>query len=278
MRLQFLALALTSIVGSASAGEINDYSCRNSNNSNPIVFLHGLGATFYEDLNFMQAWLQTQGYCTYAKTYGDYTGFPFVGGLKPIADSASEIAAYIKEVKEETGAEKVDLVGHSEGAFQSLYVPKFEDGIAEIVERVVALAPPTRGTTFIGLYNLAYILGDASRELVGKVLKLFGCPACDELGPDGDAVDKLNDGEPIVQKGIKVTVIASKYDEMVTPTTTSFVHEEGVNNVWVQDVCPADPVGHIGEAYDLNVWNLVKNALDDQPDRESFCVIGSPGK
>ncbi|BCS28132.1 esterase/lipase family protein [Aspergillus puulaauensis] len=278
MRLQFLALALTSIVGSASAGEINDYSCRNSNNSNPIVFLHGLGATFYEDLNFMQAWLQTQGYCTYAKTYGDYTGFPFVGGLKPIADSASEIAAYIKEVKEETGAEKVDLVGHSEGAFQSLYVPKFEDGIAEIVERVVALAPPTRGTTFIGLYNLAYILGDASRELVGKVLKLFGCPACDELGPDGDAVDKLNDGEPIVQKGIKVTVIASKYDEMVTPTTTSFVHEEGVNNVWVQDVCPADPVGHIGEAYDLNVWNLVKNALDDQPDREFFCVIGSPGK
>lgn len=278
MRLQFLALALTSIVGSASATEINDYSCRNSNNSNPIVFLHGLGATFYEDLNFMQAWLQTQGYCTYAKTYGDYTGFPFVGGLKPIADSASEIAAYIKEVKEETGAEKVDLVGHSEGAFQSLYVPKFEDGIAEIVERVVALAPPTRGTTFIGLYNLAYILGDASRELVGKVLKLFGCPACDELGPDGDAVDKLNDGEPIVQKGIKVTVIASKYDEMVTPTTTSFVHEEGVNNVWVQDVCPADPVGHIGEAYDLNVWNLVKNALDDQPDREFFCVIGSPGK
>lgn len=278
MRLQFLALALTSIVGSASASEINDYSCRNSNNSNPIVFLHGLGATFYEDLNFMQAWLQTQGYCTYAKTYGDYTGFPFVGGLKPIADSASEIAAYIKEVKEETGAEKVDLVGHSEGAFQSLYVPKFEDGIAEIVERVVALAPPTRGTTFIGLYNLAYILGDASRELVGKVLKLFGCPACDELGPDGDAVDKLNDGEPIVQKGIKVTVIASKYDEMVTPTTTSFVHEEGVNNVWVQDVCPADPVGHIGEAYDLNVWNLVKNALDDQPDREFFCVIGSPGK
>lgn len=278
MRLQFLALALTSIVGSASASEINDYSCRNSNNSNPIVFLHGLGATFYEDINFMQAWLQTQGYCTYAKTYGDYTGFPFVGGLKPIAESASEIAAYIKEVKEETGAEKVDLVGHSEGAFQSLYVPKFEDGIAEIVERVVALAPPTRGTTFIGLYNLAYILGDASRELVGKVLKLFGCPACDDLGPDGDAVDKLNDGEPIVQKGIKVTVIASKYDEMVTPTTTSFVHEEGVNNVWVQDVCPADPVGHIGEAYDLNVWNLVKNALDDQPDREFFCVIGSPGK
>lgn len=75
-----------------------------------------------------------------------------------------------------------------------------------------------------------------------------------------------------------MTVIASKYDEMVTPTTTSFVHEEGVNNVWVQEVCPADPVGHIGEAYDLNVWNLVKNALDDEPDREFGCVIGSPGK
>lgn len=278
MRLQFLLTLASIALGSASASDINDYSCRSSNNSNPIVFLHGLGATFYEDINFMQGWLQKQGYCTYAATYGDYTGFPFVGGLKAIEESASEVAAYIKEVKEETGAEKVDLVGHSEGAFQSLYVPKFEEGISEIVERIVAIAPPTRGTTFIGLFNLAYILGDASRELIGKVLKLVGCPACDDLGPDGDAVDRLNDGEPIVQKGNKLTVIASKYDEMVTPTSTSFVHEKGVNNVWVQDACPADPVGHIGEAYDLNVWNLVKNALDDEPDREFFCVLGSPGK
>ncbi|KAI9368330.1 secreted lipase [Aspergillus egyptiacus] len=268
-----LPLALPSL-----AIGINDFSCRSTVHPNPVIFLHGLGATYYEDLNFLQYWLQNQGYCTYAETYGDHDGFPLLGGLKPIAESAGEIASYVREVRERTGAEKVDLVGHSEGAFQSLYVPKFEDGVSEIVERIVAIAPPTRGTTFIGLYNLAYIFGDVSRELVGDVLQLVGCPACDDLGPDGAAVERLNDGEPIVQAGNQVTVIASKFDEMVTPTSTSFVHEAGVENVWVQDFCPLDPVGHIGEAYDLNVWNIVKNALDDQLRRDFICVIGSPGK
>ncbi|KAL5342133.1 lipase [Aspergillus crustosus] len=282
--LSLTALTLSLSTLSTAIPEINDFTCVPSNGSNPVVFLHGLGATYYEDLNFLQYHLQSLGYCTYAETYGDYPGFPFVGGLKPIAESASEIAAYIREVKEKTGAEKVDLVGHSEGAFQALYVPKFEDGISEIVERIVAIAPPTRGTTFIGLYNLAYILGDASREVIGTLLQTVGCGACDDLGVGGDAVARLNsaeDGagsEKIVQEGNKLTVIASKFDEMVTPTSTSFVHEDGVNNVWVQDFCPLDPVGHIGEAYDLNVWNLVRNALDDQPERQFSCVIGSPGK
>ncbi|KAL2823832.1 secreted lipase [Aspergillus cavernicola] len=271
-------LSLTLTLTLTHAININDFSCTRTNHTNPVIFLHGLGATFYEDLNFLQYWLQNQGYCTYASTYGDYPGFPLVGGLKPIAKSATEIADYIREVKEQTGAEKIDLVGHSEGAFQALYVPKFEEGISEVVERVIAIAPPTRGTTFIGLYNLAYILGDASRELVGKVLQLVGCPACDDVGVDGPAVERLNEEGGIVQAGNRLTVIASRHDEMVTPTSTSFVHEEGVNNVWVQDFCPLDPVGHIGEAYDLNVWNLVKNALDDEPERRFPCVLGSPGK
>lgn len=262
-------------VSAAHATGINDFSCESS--SNPVVLLHGLGATYYEDLNFLQYWLQSEGYCTYSLTYGAYEGFPFLGGLKAINESAPEIAAYIEEVVEKTGKSKVNLVGHSEGAFQSLYVPKFE-GVSDKVDRIVAIAPPTHATSFAGLYNLAYLLGNVTRDIVADVLDTFGCPACNDLGPDGPAVDRLNDGTPIVQPGNNVTIIASKYDELVTPPTTSFVHEEGVRNVWIQSTCPLDPVGHIGEAYDLNVWHLVRNALDDTPDRKFVCLIGSPGK
>lgn len=270
-----ISLSLLALAGAASAFGINDFSCRSNDHPNPVVLLHGLGATFYEDLNFLQYWLQAQGYCTFAQTYGDYDGFPFVGGLKPIAESAPEIADYIREVAEKTGAEKVDLVGHSEGAFQALYVPKFE-GVAHMLDKLVAIAPPTRGTNFAHIYDLAYLFGDDSREAVGDVLDTLGCGACNDLGPDGAAVDKLNDG-PIVQAGNKLTVIASRHDEMVTPVSTSFVHEEGVSNIWVQDVCEFDPVGHIGEAYDLNVWHLVRNALDSDLYAHFLCVIGSPG-
>lgn len=262
-------------VSAAVASGINDFSCESSHN--PVVLLHGLGATFYEDLNFLQSWLQHEGRCTYSLTYGAYDGFPFVGGLKPINESAPEIAAYIKEVVQKTGKSKVDLVGHSEGAFQSLYVPKFE-GVSGLVDKIVSIAPPTHATTFANIYELAYLFGNTSRELVGDVLKTVGCGACDDLGPDGAAVARLNDGSPIVQPGNQVTIIASKHDELVTPPTTSFIEEDGVRNTWIQDTCSFDPVGHIGEAYDLNVWNLVKNALDSTPDRKFVCVVGSPGR
>lgn len=256
----------------------NDFSCKPSaTHPNPVVLLHGLGATYYEDINFLEGFLQTKGFCTFSLTYGAYDGFPFVGGLRPIDDSSKEIADLIQEVHSKTGASKVDIVGHSEGAFQSLYVPKFREGISEIVENIVAIAPPTHGTTFANLLKLAPLLGKDGREKIGDVLEKVGCAPCDEISSDGPAIKKLNDG-PIVQPGNKVTVITSKNDELVTPTTTSFIHEDGVNNIYVQDYCPFDFVGHLGEGYDTNVWNLVLNSLENQVGRKFFCLAGFPAK
>lgn len=44
------------------------------------------------------------------------------------------------------------------------------------------------------------------------------------------------------------------------------------------DLPATDPVGHIGEAYDLNTFNLVLNELQDQQDRTFACSFGSPGR
>lgn len=259
-----------------AAGGNNDFSCKpTAAHPNPVVVLHGLGATYYEDLNFLQSALAGDGYCTFSATYGAYTGFPYVGGLRPVAESAGEIRSFIEAVLAETGAAKVDIVGHSEGGFQSLYVTKTQ-GIASRIARVVAIAPPTHGTTFAGLYDLAYIFGAGERAAVGEALSAFGCPACSDLGVGGSAVATLDSG-PITQSGVAYTVIASRYDELVTPTETAFVREPGVVNEYVQETCPFDPVGHIGEAYDLNVWHLVENALAPEHAKGFMCTAGSPG-
>ncbi|WP_116200120.1 esterase/lipase family protein [Amycolatopsis circi] len=258
----------------ARTGGVNDPGCRPSAaHPRPVVFLHGLGATSYEDLNYLQDHVAAKGYCTFSRTYGAYPQFPVVGGLRPIADSATEIKQFVGEVLAETGAVQVDLVGHSEGGFQSLYVTKTQ-GIADRIGSVVAIAPPTHGTTFAGLTKLAYLLG--ARDEVGKALAAVGCPACDNLITDGSAVQTLTNG-PIAQPGVRYTVLTSRVDELVTPTETSFVREQGVTNEYVQDTCPFDPVGHIGEAYDLNVWNLVTNALDPAHAEKFLCTAGSPG-
>jgi triacylglycerol esterase/lipase EstA (alpha/beta hydrolase family) len=73
-----------------------------------------------------------------------------VEGLKPISESAAEVVEFMRDVKSKTGAEKIDLVGHSEGAFQTLYATKFGE-VKDLVQRVFAIAPPTHGTTFLNL-------------------------------------------------------------------------------------------------------------------------------
>ena len=273
------ALLVSSLVAphakAATQAGVNDPSCRPSTaHPSPIVILHGLGANANEDLNVLQGQLAQQGYCTFALTYGADPRFTNVGGVRPVAESAAQIAAFIKQVMGETGAPTVDLVGHSEGAFQALYVTKTQ-GIAAHIGRVVAIAPPSHGTTFGGLTTLATLFGSTSRQATTTFLDTFGCYACDDLIVGGAAVQTLDDG-PIAQPGVTYTIIASQHDEMVTPTDTAFVREPGVTNEYVQDVCPLDPVGHLGEAYDSDVWLLVENALDPAHAKPVACSFGFP--
>ncbi|HWC84426.1 MAG TPA: alpha/beta fold hydrolase [Pseudonocardiaceae bacterium] len=270
-----LAATATITLGAAPAPAASASCTPSAAHPDPVLLLHGLGANADEDINVLRSWLDGQGYCTFAYTYGAYDQFPVVGGLRDIAYSAGQIAADVRAVHAATGAARIDLVGHSEGAFQSLYVTKTQ-GVAGLIGRVVAIAPPTHGTTFAGLYNLASLLGAGERAVVGQALSALGCPACDQLGTGGSAVATLDAG-PIARPGVTYTVLTSRADELVTPTDTAFVDEPGVVNEYVQDFCPADPVGHIGEAYDTNVWHMVANALTDQPHAPFPCLAGSPG-
>lgn len=256
-------------VGQADEALENDFSCRSASHPNPIVILHGLGANNGTGLIKLQRWLSEKGFCTFSLTYGQYPLFPQTGGLKPIADSSPDIAVFIKQVRRKTGAQKVDLVGHSEGAFQTLYTTKF-GGISDFISTIVAIAPPSHGSTLSGIIEATYILGGLSRALVGLILDIVGCGACNDLATDGRAVDRLNEG-PIAQSGTNVTIITSRFDEVVTPPESAFVYEPGVTNYYVQDFCPKDRAGHGPEGQDMNIWNLVLNSLERQFNRKFEC-------
>jgi hypothetical protein len=268
-----LLTGATSAVAATPHSGFNDSSCRPSAaHPDPVLLLHGLGGNGPGNFAFLGPALAAAGYCVFAPTYGEAAPPIPVGGLVPIDVSAHEIAASIDQIRSTTGANKIDIVGHSEGAFQSLYVPKVL-GYAGKVDRVVALAPPTHGTTFANLVSVADQLG--IRPAVDQILTTFGCAACDELITGGSAVTTLTNG-PIAQPGVAYTVIASTNDQLVTPHETSFVREPGVRNEFVQDSCPLDPVGHIGLAYDTDVAQLVGNALDPTNAAPIMCSFGPP--
>lgn len=260
-------------VAHASSSGFNDWSCQPSaEHPDPVVLLHGLGGNGPGNYAYLGPELANAGYCAYSPTYGQAAPWIPLGGTVPIAESADEIAGYIDDVLAATGATKVDIVGHSEGGFQSLYGPKVVGYSAE-VDTVVALAPPTHGTTFASLVPLADALG--LRPLVDIVLNTFGCQACSDLIIGGTAVNALTDG-PIAQPGVSYTIIASQYDALVTPTETSFVEEPGVNNLYVQDVCAQNFDGHVGLAFDPTVAGMVKNALDPENPQPVPCTPGVP--
>lgn len=242
----------------------------------PVVLLHGLGGNGPQHMSYLGPYLANAGYCAYALTYGAHeqwsSGFYAVGGTQSITESSREITAFIDEVRAKTGANKVSLVGHSEGGFMSLYVPKVL-GYHKRVNRVVALAPPTHGTTFANLVTIGDLL--AGRENWTALSETVGCVACTEIIVDGPAVAELTDG-PIAQRKVAYTVIASKFDVLVTPTETSFIDEPGVSNSYVQDTCPLDPVGHIGMAFDTGIAQMVTNALDPLTARPVTCGFGPP--
>jgi triacylglycerol esterase/lipase EstA (alpha/beta hydrolase family) len=252
---------------------VNDWNCQPpAEHPHPVVLLHGLGAPAAQHWSYLADYLAGQGYCVFYPTYGQGSPLFVYGGLRPIAESAEEIAQYIDEVRDATGVGEVDLVGHSEGGFLSLYIPKVL-GAGGKVHRVVALAPPTHGTTFAGVFGVADGLG--VRSQVDLVALLFGCGACSDLVIGGPAVARLNEG-PVAVAGVEYTILASRMDALVTPTETSFVYEPGVVNRYVQDECPLDPVGHIGLAFDSGVAMMVTNVLGPATAGPVACTIGPP--
>jgi hypothetical protein len=115
--------------------------------------------------------------------------------------------------------------------------------------------------------------GDLGVSPVAEAIIAAGCPACSELTTGSSLVTSLNT-RAITQPGIAYTIIASTHDELVTPYGTEFVNEPGVSNETVQNFCPLDPVGHIGLAYDPDVAQLVRNALDPARPVPVTCSVG----
>lgn len=250
----------------------NNFTCASARN--PVVMLHGLSADREVDLNLLQYELNGRGYCTFSQTYGAYAVPSWIGGLDDMRASAAQIAAFVREVREKTGAARVDLVGHSEGGVQALYVPLTQAGVSDILEHVVALGPAVHGATYFGFTDLWYIGGAVTRAAVGAIVSALGCPACEQLAPGGLVTEDFTAAAGhIAQAGNKVTIVTSAYDTLV-PEAVSKVDEPGVNNVVVQTTCPDDRVGHAGLAWDKSVWRLIVNALEETDEEVYACEQG----
>ena len=159
LSLFFAAQAAAAAPDPAPAGA-NDFSCKpTAQHPEPLVLVHGLGATQGENWGYMSPRLKAAGYCVFSLTYGrdarlDALPLPYSpGGVIPMEESSRELKAFVAKVLKATGAKKVDIVGHSEGTVMPRWYLEKRGG-AKFVKRFVALTPLWRGTEIGGTADL----------------------------------------------------------------------------------------------------------------------------
>ncbi|MFF9774818.1 esterase/lipase family protein [Streptomyces sp. NPDC013978] len=244
----------------------NDYSCKPSSaHPRPVVLVHGTFANSVDNWLGLAPYLVNRGYCVYSLDYGQLPGVAFFNGLGPIDKSAKQLDAFVDRVLAATGAAEADLVGHSQGGMMPRYYLKFLGGAAE-VNALVGIAPSNHGTTLNGLTQLldhfpgaGDLLSTATPALADQVV---GSPFLTRLNAGGDTVP-----------GVTYTVLATQYDEVVTPYRSQFLDGPNVRNIVIQDLCALDLSEHAAIGLlDRIAFHEVVNALDPAHATPTTCL------
>ncbi|MEU6702656.1 esterase/lipase family protein [Streptomyces wuyuanensis] len=260
-----LAPAATAHAAAPSSGW-NNWSCKPSSaHPRPVVLVHGTFGNSVDNWLALAPYLVKRGYCVFSLDYGQLPGVPFFHGLGPIAKSADQLDAYVDRVLAATGAGEVDLVGHSQGGMMPRHYLKFLGG-ADKVNALIGLAPDNHGTTLHGLTGLLKYFPGAADLLdsatPGLADQIAGSAFLTKLNAGGDTVP-----------GVRYTVIATKYDEVVTPWRSAFLDGPNVKNVTLQDLCAIDLSEHVAIGlFDRIAYHEVANALDPAKARPTTCA------
>ncbi len=266
----FLPNAVLGGMPGANAPGSNDFSCKPSaRHPRPVVLVHGTAGNRSTNWQTYGPLLKNNGYCVFAPTYGSTVPLPYpgaLGGFASMRTSAAYLKAFVGQVLKSTGATKVDLVGHSQGALMPNYWIKFLGGATK-VGSYISLAPVWNGT------KLASPIAPISQAFGVQESDVPFCTACAEFANGSAFMDQMRAGGLAVP-GVKYVNIMTKYDQLVVPYTSGFA--KNMKNIVIQDRCPQDYTEHFQIAADKNASVIVLNSLDLAHPRPLTCSLVLP--
>lgn len=214
----------------------------------PVVLVEGTGSgeplVPAVDLNLLADRLAADGIAAFV--------FPLPGrGLGDIGVTATALAPFVDDVLAQTGASRVDIVGHSQGGLVARYYIKFLGGAGK-VDSFVGLATPHYGTA---IANLASLHG---------LVDCVGYEFCRQVVTGSSWLAQLN-GDDDTFGAVRYTNFASRLDLIVVPYTNSFQRSPGAVNVTIQQQCPLRIVEHLTLALDGTTYSGIQDALAGRP-------------
>src|SRR3954453_1841456 len=238
----------------------NDWSCRpTAAHPAPVVLVPGLTGSAGRDWQAAAPLLANSGYCVFAYDFSS-------AGEESIEAAAAGLAGFVDRVIAATGASRVVLVSHSEGGVIARYYLQFLGG-APKTATLAQISPLNHGTTLFGIATLLSEQGLDSSST---------CAPCAEQTAGSSFMDKLN-GHGETMPGVGYTVIATRYDEIITPYESQFLSGRNVHNILLQDQCALDGVDHLASQYDSISLRDVLNALDPAHAQAPDCHPVLPG-
>lgn len=249
----------------------NDPQCQPSKaHPNPVLLV---GSTFLSDaVNWVSLapYLHNAGYCVYTMNYGRsiYRIPPGFNGLDPMVMSAREVAARARSILRQTGAKKLDIVGHSQGGIVARIAIN-SDGLAPVVDRVVLMSSPYAAT---GLpIDVAKVAADSVPKPLWDAVERNGfvpIPYATFMNPWA-----LAQAFPL-QPTIQYTEITDVADEVgvfggMSPPAGS----RNAVTRYVNQVCPTDFSQHFMQPYSSTVVAMVATALDPHHPKSGACQI-----
>jgi triacylglycerol lipase len=217
-------------------------------NRNPILFLHGWTKTS-GDWTVMMKWFRNSGWPNTALHVIDFQDTRN-SSVQANINNANQVKYWVDQILENTGAEKIDLIGHSMGGLSSRYYIKFLGGI-DTVDDYVSLGAPHHGCLLDGesfSYANSLLLSlNEGDETPGGMLN-------DTLGDRVAPYSSINYNGTHISGNISYTSIYSRDDKFIPFASPPL---DGAYNIAVENI------GHSDLYQDWSVFELVRKAVDD---------------
>ena len=252
----------------------NDFTCTPRKGTHPVVLIPGTTEDAFTTWSYYGPRMQAAGLCVYTFNYNPMT-HPLVEAVSTtgnIYSTAAFMAHFVDKVLKSTGADKVDLVGHSQGGgpLPRAYIKYY--GGDKKVNHLIGIVPSNKGTSILGMERFLNKSGRPANTIVGTVAKFLNMESVPQQLQGSTFLKDLNAGG-MTAPGVKYTVIATRFDNRVFPWTNALIPESGAKNIVIQDVCPLDHSAHTNITYDPMTYQVVANALEPQRATRVKCTI-----
>ncbi|MEV0032935.1 alpha/beta fold hydrolase [Nocardia sp. NPDC050793] len=267
----------------AAPAGANRWDCKpTAEHPNPVVLLHGTWLNAYDTFAYMSPRLARAGYCVFAFNFGR-SGLMEGGGLGavlpgrfgvgPMEESSRQLSEFVEQVRSATGADKVDIVGHSQGGTVANRYLKFDGGEGK-VGKLITFGATHHGTSLMGIATLGRAINNLGVNILGFYEPIVGLSNIQQAVGSSfyAALNAAGDTVP----GVTYTSVGSRYDEISNPYDWTFLKagpDATVDNITLQAGCEQDISDHLTMMYSPRSTSIALRALDPAAQPELACAF-----